>query len=207
MLNACTLRRRSLALQVRRVCSLIALALAMLACDAERSDPSSVRAEALPDDATEAASVARPLFSDARRLREAQSALEAALPAPIAALELVIRADRVLLQARDPKRPQQVVQYEYRAGHVHGPRPVELRGPGALEDNLFALTEADLSSVPGFLHKATRKKGTPEARVSHVVLRRNLPHTFDVRFRAHMSGEEEARPMQADARGRPVGPS
>ena len=186
---------------------MIVPALALLACDAKRSDPSSVRAEALPDDPTEAASVARPLFSDARRLREAQSALEAALPTPIAALELVIRADRVLLQARDPKHPKQVLQYEYRGGHVHGPRPVDLRGPGALEDNLFPLADADLASVPGFLHKATRQKGGPDARVSHVVLRRNLPHTFDVRFRAHMAGEEEARPVQADARGRPVGPS
>jgi hypothetical protein len=207
MLNACTLRRRSLVFRVCRVCSLIVPALCLLACDAKRSDPSSVRAEALPGDPAEAASAARPLFSDARRLREAQSALEAALPAPIAALELVIRSDRMLLQARDPKRPKQVIQYEYRAGHVHGPRPVELRGRGALEDNLFPLAEADLSSVPRFLHTATRKAGAADAHVSHVVLRRNLPHTFDVRFRAHLLGEEEAEPVQADARGRPVGPS
>src|SRR5688572_17858463 len=131
MLNACTLRRQFLACQVRRVCSLLLPALALLACDAERVDSSSVRAEALPGDPAEAAALAaHPLFSDAKRLGEARTALQAALPAPIVALELVIRADRLVLQARDPSRPKQVVQYEYRAGHVHGPRVVELRGPG-----------------------------------------------------------------------------
>lgn len=166
-----------------------------------------MRAEALASDPSEATPALHPLFSDARRLGEASNALEAALPAPIVALELVIRADRVVLQARDPARPTRVVQYEYRAGRVLGPRPVELRGPGQLEDNLFPLAQADLASVPGFVHKAARKAGAAHTRISHVVLRRNLPDTFDVRFRAYMIDEEKAEPVQADARGRVVGPS
>jgi hypothetical protein len=168
-----------------------------------------VRAEApgAPAEANASSLTVGPLFSDVKRLGEAQSALARALPGPIAALELVVRFDRMLLQARDPAKPEQVIQYEYRAGHVFGPLPVELRGPGELEDNLFPLADADLSSLPAFVVTATRKAGSPDARVSHVVLRRNLPRTFDVRFQAHIAGEKAVEPVQGNARGRLVGPS
>lgn len=188
------------------MCAFLGLTAGVLACDSRPSDLSSVRAEApgAPAEANALSLSVGPLFSDVKRLGEAQSALARALPGPIAALELVIRPDRMLLQARDPAKPEQVIQYEYRAGHVFGPLPVELRGPGELEDNLFPLADADLSSLPAFVVTATRKAG---ARVSHVVLRRNLPRTFDVRFQAHIAGGKAVEPVQGNARGRLVGPS
>lgn len=190
------------------MCALLGLSATVLACDSRHSDLSSVRAEAPPGaEANTVGLAATPLFSDVKRLSDAQSALARVLPGPIAALELVIRPDRMLLQARDPAKPEQVIQYEYRAGQVFGPLSVELRGPGELEDNLFPLAEADLSSVPAFVLTATRKAGTPDARVSHVVLRRNLPSTFDVRFQAHIAGAKALKPVLGNARGRLVGPS
>jgi hypothetical protein len=181
------------------------LSLLAAACDSKQSDLSSVRAEA-PAHSDSTLGSARAIFSDTQRLREAQQAFERALVKPIVALELSIYVDRMVLQARDPARPKHVVQYEYRAGHLVGPKPVELRGPGQLDDNLFPLSEADLSSVPGFVHDALRE-ATPDARVSHVVLRRNLPHSFDVRFRAHINGRDAHEPAQADAKGRRIDPS
>ena len=202
-LNTCTLAQVP-AHRAARVCSLL-FGLLVLGCDRPSADSSSVRAEALQGAASEVTQ-AHAFFSEPSLLREAESALDRTLPEPILALELVIRPDRVVLQASDPAHPKDVVQYEYRAGRVHGPVRVKLFGPGELEDNLFPLAEADLSSVPAFVQKALEKVGTG-GRVSHVVLRRNLPHTLDVRFRAHFAGPQDQKAVQADARGRWVGPS
>lgn len=140
-------------------------------------------------------------------LEAAHAAFHEKLALPIVALELTIFANRVVLQAQDAKQPERVVQYEYRAGRVFGPIPVELRGPGQLSDNLFPLEEAALDSVPSMVESAIEKIDSAHGDVRYVTLRRNLPVAMDLRFRVYVTSPERDAQVFADASGRIVDPS
>jgi hypothetical protein len=197
-LNACTLKRAAL---LGLMASLYA------ACDRGQISNLHLRAEASSDSESASASSStqsESLLTRANALREAELALRKQLDAPIVALELRIFPERVVLQAQNPKHPESVIQYEYRAGRVAGPSPVELRGPGQLSDNLFPLAEANLMSVPDVVAKALQKVKSSQAQVGSVVLRRNLPVATDLRFRVYVTTPERSSRIEADGNGKLV---
>lgn len=118
------------------------------------------------------------------------------------ALEVSLYADKLVLQAQDPKNPQIVQQFEVRSGGVVGPVPVKLQGPGRLDDNLFPLGDANLDSIPELVSTAVRKVDGERGRARYVIVRRNLPTDWDVRIRVFVSSPKRDRQIDADATGR-----
>ena len=76
---------------------------------------------------------------------------------------------RVILDAQDPENKKNVNRYTYRDGSWNTPQPIELKGTGKLEDNLFSLEEANLQAIPNLVKEAmTRSKDIDGAKVEHV---------------------------------------
>jgi hypothetical protein len=178
-------------------------------CDRSAANGITTRAEMPAASADKpAAGIARgSLLVSAAAMEVAEEAFREKLGASIVALELTIFANRVVLQAQDPKRPERVLQYEYRSGRVYGPIPVELQGPGQLADNLFPLGEAAIDSVPSLVESAIDKIDAAHGDVRYVSLRRNLPVAMDLRFRVFVTSPERDAQVYADANGKIVDPS
>jgi hypothetical protein len=120
------------------------------------------------------------------------------------ALELEIHPDRIVLQAQDPKHPEVVRQFEYRARTVTGPIKVKLEGPGKLEDNLFPLADAKLDAIPELAQQALHKIDAERGKVRFVRVRRNLPTDMELRFRVFVSSPRRDGQVDADHNGRIV---
>ena len=112
-------------------------------------------------------------------------------------LELRAAPDRVVLQVADAATPGRVLEWEYAQGEVKEPRAVELRGAGKLDENLFPLDSVYLKAIPRLCSIAVDHVDPQDGRVSHLVVRRNLPFSGDVRFRLFV--DSPRRPGQLDA--------
>lgn len=121
---------------------------------------------------------------------------------PVNALRLTIEPHRLVIQAQDPVHPLRVRQFKYESGVVSGPVPVRLEGGGQLEDNLFPLSELDLSAFPELIVKAARRVDSQNGKVTRIVARRNLPVSSDVRLRVYVSSPLLDGCVDADAEGR-----
>lgn len=76
---------------------------------------------------------------------------------------------RVILDAQDPENKKNVNRYTYRDGAWNTPQPIELKGTGKLEDNLFSLEEANLQAIPNLVKEAMKRgKDIEGAKVEHV---------------------------------------
>jgi len=112
-------------------------------------------------------------------------------------LELRASPDRLVLQVADPATPERVLEWEYAQGEVKEPRVVELRGAGKLDENLFPLDSVYLKAIPRLCSIAVDHVDPQDGKVSHLVIRRNLPFSGDVRFRLFV--DSPRRPGQLDA--------
>jgi hypothetical protein len=142
------------------------------------------------------------LLHDGEALGRALSALLVPLPAPIQALSVRVYTDRVVLQVRDAREPARVQQYRLRAGQLSGPIPVELEGPGALEDNLFPLDRRTLELVVAVAARAEQLSGLDRARAVELSLRRNLPASMDVHFEVSITSPGGSRRIEASKDGK-----
>jgi hypothetical protein len=102
-----------------------------------------------------------------------------------------------VLQAQDPKKPENVDSYEYKGGTVTGPTPVSMMGGGRLEDNLFDLDEVNFAAAPALAKEALSRLNIEGGEVHIMVIRRNLPFSKDIRW--HVSVEGPRRKGFADA--------
>ncbi len=116
-------------------------------------------------------------------------------------LEFDVHPDRIVLKARDPRAKTKVLQHTYRGGRVEAPVPVRLLGTGTLEDNLFPMSEVDWNRVPAVAQEALGAVD-PEGSISHVLIRRNLPHDTQIRMRAYVSSPIRDGYVDADAQGK-----
>jgi hypothetical protein len=122
----------------------------------------------------------------------------------VMALELTLYPDRALLQAEDPNKKGNVHQYEFANGTVGDPIPVTLTTVGEdakLDANLFDLSEVNLAAIAALKDAAINKAGAADAQVTHMVVRRALPETTDVRIRVFVSGSGGGSVVEADAQG------
>jgi hypothetical protein len=136
-------------------------------------------------------------------LRTSLSKLFAATGGRAQALELRIHADRLVLQARDPVRTNRVLEWTVRDEQVMKPVDVSLKGPGALDDNLFNLAEVKLEAVPQLTLKALERVDERAGRINYVLVRRNLPISTEVEMRVYISSPIKDGYLDADAEGRP----
>lgn len=91
-------------------------------------------------------------------------------------LAVELTADHATFQVESTKAPRRLEQYEWRAGELSGPFPVEVRGSGSLEQDLFAFSAVDWKSTPALLTAARASVDVEHGQVSKVLIRRNLPH-------------------------------
>jgi hypothetical protein len=141
------------------------------------------------------------LFRD-KPLSHAVAALKKRLGGQVQALSLLFYEDRLVLQAQNVERPDQVDQYVFRGGRIEGPVPVKLLGKGKLEDNLFPLDAAHLEQVPRFVVSALEQAEVPEGKVTRVLLKRNLPESMDIQFRAFVTNQRLDAVVDADKDGK-----
>jgi hypothetical protein len=180
------------------LCALL-ITSAPAACADEGKEP----AAALGDPRGEPA--ASSLLHDGSGLRRALALLTDPLAKPIRALRLRVYSDRILLQVRDPSRPDEVQQYRFKAGRVQGPLAVRLAGPGELKDNLFPFEYADVRAIPRLVQQAEHRAGLEEGRAVEVSLQRNLPASMDIRFRVEVEGPRGHRSVEARKDGKVLG--
>jgi hypothetical protein len=122
----------------------------------------------------------------------------------IRALSLDARPDGVVVQVEDAKAPGEILEYEIRAGVLSPPARAELKGSGNLRENLFLLRSAALERVPDMVSDAVKHVDPMDGRVERVLLRRQLPHASDVRFRVYVQSPRLSGYVDFEADGRPV---
>jgi len=148
--------------------------------------------------------LAQPTLFSRRALLDGISELEDAVGAPPRALELTIHRDYLVLQAQNPKEPTEVLQYVYQDGKISKPVAVELRGEGELKDNLFPLENVKLDRVPDLCEQARQKVDADAGRVSHVLVRRDLPESMNVQFRIYVTSPAKDGYLDADQNGKAI---
>ncbi len=143
-----------------------------------------------------------PSLLTAGPLQRGLVALHGTLGKPIEALELLVYPDHLMLQVQNPKRPDQVLQYEYRNGKVSKGVRVELQGTGTLSDNLYTLDDIQLDAVPELAREAVQKVDPKNGRVSYMILKRNLPYDMDVQYRVFVKSPLKDGYVDADKNGK-----
>lgn len=101
--------------------------------------------------------------------------LEAKVGAPLQLLDLQAENGRIRVQVQDPKRPENVDQYELHDGTLDGPHPVQLLGPGNLAASLYSISEVDLTRIPAFTQAALGKLAFEDARPTSLRIRMEDP--------------------------------
>lgn len=101
--------------------------------------------------------------------------VEARVGAPLRVLDLQAENGRIRVQVQDPKRPENVDQFELYQGVLDGPRPVQLLGQGSLDASLFPISAVDLTKIPAFTQAALAKLSIDEARPTSLRIRMDDP--------------------------------
>jgi hypothetical protein len=116
-------------------------------------------------------------------------------------LSLLVYSDHLVLQAENPASRGKVLQYVYRGGTLSDGVPVKLLGTGKLEDNLFPLDTAKVSTIPRLTREAKKKANIPEGAVARVLLKRNLPESMDIQFRVFVTSQRRDAYFDANQDG------
>jgi hypothetical protein len=123
----------------------------------------------------------------------------------VRALDLSIYENNLKIQVQDPKKKENVDSYDYKNGVIAEPVPVRLMGGGSLEQNLFNLKEVNLAKIPELIDEAREKsKDLEGAKVTHVVVKKDLPFSNKVKIRVYLSGTRKSAWLVADASGKVI---
>lgn len=177
----------------------LSFALVGFACREERSSATGHRF-----DAVSSAAVRRPersLYAP-RALEEALNRIQKRVGNAASVLALDVASDRLTIQVESPARSGRVIQYEWFQGNLRGPIPVELRGSGALRNNLFPLSSVDLGKIPELTQAALDRIDRDHGQVKRIVVRRNLPTDEAVGIRVYVESPIRNSHVDADAHGR-----
>ncbi|HEX8249736.1 MAG TPA: hypothetical protein VF599_16275 [Pyrinomonadaceae bacterium] len=121
----------------------------------------------------------------------------------VKALDLSVYENNVKIQVQDPQKKENVDGYDYKNGTISEPVPVRLYGGGSLEQNLFKLKEVNLAKIPELIDEAREKsKDLEGAKITHVVIKKDLPFSNKVKIRIYLSGTRKSAWLVADATGK-----
>ncbi len=178
----------------------LALVLALLGIScAEATKPRASRSEAVSGPSQE---MSGPSFFSEGALSPTLNELLA--KAHGKALRLEIHPRELILQAADPKAAGTVVEHHYRDGRWGPPEYATLRGKGELQDNLFDLGAVKLNLLPKLAEQALQQVDAGMGAVDHVLVRRNLPESEDVRVRVYVQSPRKSGYLDADPEGAAV---
>lgn len=90
---------------------------------------------------------------------------------PIRATKLIVYPSYAILEAQDPKRPDNLDEYTYRDGSVGDPRPVRITSP--FEGELFTLDAATVDKLPAILEEGRKRVALGGAHPTHVTIRKH----------------------------------
>lgn len=184
---------------VARVLSAAWLGLTALGCDAQFDRMHRGRSDAV---ARESQEMSGPNLLSRERLTPALAALRAKAGGKL--LRLEIRPSELIMQVEDPTASGSVVELHYRDDRVGEAEPVTLRGKGKLKDNLFNLSDVKLDTLPELSREAVRRIDAENGRVDLVLVRRNLPHSEDVKLRLYVASPRQSGHLDADHTGQPL---
>lgn len=185
--------------RVPRALRLLPLLLAV-GCKERLSTPGE-RANAVPSTSSAHAAGDASLYSKGA-LERVSSEIRHRIGERVSVLELELTQNSATIQVEAPTRPGNVVQYEWDGRELHGPVPVELRGSGVLETNLFPLSTVELEQIPELVKTAVERVDKEHGRVERLVVRRNLPVDEAVGIRVYVESPIRSSHVDADARGR-----
>ncbi|HET9930913.1 MAG TPA: hypothetical protein VFQ35_09510 [Polyangiaceae bacterium] len=183
--------------------AMVGLCLGISACHAAPTSEGAQRREAI-------ATSARPrdegpsLYERGVFERAAQAVL-GRLGASTGILMIEVFPERARFEVESTK-PGEVVEYEWRHNGVRGPTPLELKGKGSLQQNLFLASSLEFGSLPGLVELARARVDSEQGTVSRVLIRRNLPLDDSVGIRVYVDSPLKSSHVDADARGKPVEP-
>jgi hypothetical protein len=101
--------------------------------------------------------------------------VEARVGAPLRVLDLEASGGQVRFQVQDPKKPEDVNQYELLPKGLQGPQPVQVLGSGSLAGSLYPIAEVDLTKIPAFTRAALAELGIEGATPTSLRIRKELP--------------------------------
>ncbi|MBI4703567.1 MAG: hypothetical protein HY744_20845 [Deltaproteobacteria bacterium] len=123
---------------------------------------------------------------------------------PVKALETIVYPDWAKMQAQDPKKPENIDEYRWRKGTLEAPIPVKLSGNPDLktiETNLYSVDDVDFAKLPSLVDDANKRLAYEEAKVTHIIVKRGLPFSPDVRIRVYVNSPRKSGSVEYDAKG------
>lgn len=136
-------------------------------------------------------------------LEQAADAVLKRLGASTGILMIEVFPDRARFEVESSK-PGEVVEYEWKHNGVRGPTPLELKGKGSLQQNLFLASSLELGSIAGLVEVARARVDAEQGSVSRVLIRRNLPVDDNVGIRVYVDSPLKSSHVDADAHGKLV---
>ncbi len=120
-------------------------------------------------------------------------------------LEMLIYPNYGYAQIQDPKKLENVDQYDMRDGNVEDGAPVKFIGnqPTAadLKATTFDVDEVDFTAIPKIVKDASAQLKIDDGKVTHIILKRPLPFEKEVRFRVYVDGSRKDGSVEYDAKG------
>jgi hypothetical protein len=120
-------------------------------------------------------------------------------------LELTVYPGYAIAQIQDPKKHENVDQYELRGGDVSNEGPVKFVGeqPTAKDLDFTCVDGAtlDWTAVPKMVTDAPARLKIEEGKVSHAIFKRNLPFSKDAVWRVYVSGPRKDGSVEYDTKG------
>jgi hypothetical protein len=142
-------------------------------------------------------------FFESDALSEFEAKMSEKIGGEVKVLDMSIYENNVKIQVQDPKKTENVDSYDYKNETISAPAPVRLYGGGNLEQNLFNLKEVNLAKIPALVDEAREKSQELEgAKVTHVVVKKDLPFSNKVKIRVYLSGTRKSAWLVADASGK-----
>jgi succinyl-diaminopimelate desuccinylase len=177
--------------------ALVLLATFAAACD-ERAGRAARRADAIADAVPEG-----PSLLERSQIERWVGVLRARFGPSARVLSLDARPQKISIQVADSRNQGEVLEYGVTTSGLSDPIRAELRGKGDLDTNLFLLRVAALEKLPEMVSQATQRVDAAEGKVERVLLRRQLPHSNDVRFRIYVGSPQVSGQADFEANGRP----
>ena len=137
-----------------------------------------------------------------RGTKQALDALQRAAGGTLLMTELVLYPEYAVMQARDPRHPQNVDRYVFRAGAVDVPSPVMLVGNVDLDTETFTREQVAFGEITRLVRDARTQLGSRGARTTHVIIERDTVFAGgEIVVRVYAGTARRSGYVEYDARG------
>lgn len=119
------------------------------------------------------------------------------------ALDLLVYDSYIMVKVQDPKKPENIDGYTYKDGSLGSPAPVKIMGSGKIEDNIFPLSEVNLSALPKLTEEIMGKlKDIEGGRMVGYSIDRGLPFDKEIGIMPLVNSTRKTISADADKNGK-----